>query len=164
MTRMPRAVVALLIAAASLALASPLTTATAGASLTRSGSPSGTQVKGTALADKFLRLLEAEDRAGLRRFLSPAFQLQRADGTYVNKAEYLAKPAIVESHQIDNVRATRVGDVIVVRFDLVVDATIDGLPQSIAPAPRLATFHKGPNGWQLLAYANFNTPAAEPAT
>jgi ketosteroid isomerase-like protein len=156
MTRPTRALAALFIATATLVLAVP---AGAGAP---AGPTSSIEAKGRDLSNRFLELLEAKDAAGLRRFLSPAFQLQRADGSYANKVEYLRAPAIVESHEIDNLRVTRDGDVMVVRFDLVVDATIDGQPQSTEPAPRLATFRKGAHGWQLVSYANFNVPAAEP--
>ena len=156
MNRRQRALVALGLLAASLASTGAVAAAATPTSST------ATETRARNLADRFLKLLEAKDLNGLQRFLSPAFQLQRADGTYANKAEYLRKPAIVESHEIDNVRATRVDGIIVTRFDLVVDATIDGKPQSTAPAPRLAIFRKGPDGWQLVAYANFNTPAAEP--
>jgi len=157
MTRPTRALAALAITAAALVLAVPAAGAGAPA-----GPTSSTEAKGRDLANRFLELLEAKDAAGLRRFLSPAFQLQRADGSYANKVEYLRAPAIVESHEIDDLRVTRTGDVIVARFDLVVDATIDGQPQSTEPAPRLATFRKGAHGWQLVSYANFNVPAAEP--
>jgi hypothetical protein len=122
--------------------------------------PSGsTQTQGEKLADQFLRVVKDKDAAGLRAFLSPAFQLQRADGTFANKAEYLKAPAVVESYEIDNLRATRAGNVIVARYDLIIDSTIDGQPQSTSPAPRLSTFVKGPKGWQIVAHANFNTPA-----
>jgi Domain of unknown function (DUF4440) len=121
--------------------------------------PAGSrQTDGAKLADQFLELLRDKDAAGLRRFLSPAFQLQRADGTFATKAEYLKAPAVVEAYQIDNLRATRSGSVIVARYDLVVDSTIDGQKQSTAPAPRLSVFVKGPKGWQIVAHANFNTP------
>ena len=52
---------------------------------------------------------------------------------------------------------------IVARYDLVADVTIDGVKQSTNPAPRLAVFVKAKDGWQIVAYANFNVPAAEPA-
>ena len=66
---------------------------------------------------------------------------------------------MVEAYQIDNLRATRAGNVIVARYDLVVDSTINGQKQSTTPAPRLSVFVKGPKGWQIAAHANFNPPA-----
>lgn len=153
-----RAARALTIALAISAVATLGAASSANAEASRAPSRS-TRTQGEKLADQFLGLLKDKDAAGLRRFLSPAFQLQRADGTFANKAEYLKAPAVVESYEIDNLRATRAGSVIVARYDLVVDATIDGQPQSTAPAPRLSAFVKGSKGWQIVAHANFNTPA-----
>jgi ketosteroid isomerase-like protein len=118
--------------------------------------------KGRQLVTKFLDLLKDQDLAGLRKFLSPAFQLQRADGSFANRAEYLKAPAVVKSHEIRNLRVTRAGDVIVTRYDLVIQSTVNGQPQSNEPAPRLSVFTKGKHGWQIVAHANFNVPAAEP--
>ena len=106
--------------------------------------------------------LESGDAAKLERLLSPAFQLQGADGGYLDKEEFLADPPSVESFEISNVQATRVGKVIVVRYDVEAVVTIDGVPQSRAPAPRLSVFVQGKQGWQLVAHANFNVPSEEP--
>jgi hypothetical protein len=119
--------------------------------------------KGRELVERFFDLLQDQDLAGLRRFLSPAFQLQRANGTFANKAEYLEEPAVVESYELRDLRVTRDGKVIVARYDVVADVTIDGQPQSTEPAPRLSVFTKGGRRWQILAHANFNVPAEEPA-
>jgi hypothetical protein len=143
-----------------VATALALAATAAGATATRAPSGSSTEAQAEKQATRFITLLQKNDLTGLKAFLSPAFQLQRADGTFVNKAEYLQKPSTVgPTFHLDNVRATRAGDVIVARFDLEVDAVINGQQQSTAPAPRLAVFVKGPKGWQLAAYANFNTPA-----
>ena len=126
--------------------------------------PPSTQ-KTTALAqrlvEKFFRILSPPDLPALRKFLSPAYLVQRANGTYVNKAETLENPSVLESYELSNLEATRTGPVIVARYDLVADVTIDGEKQSTEPAPRLAVFTKGEQGWQITAYANFNVPASE---
>ncbi|HEU0304488.1 MAG TPA: hypothetical protein VFR32_07905, partial [Gaiellaceae bacterium] len=41
------------------------------------------------LVVRFFKLVRDRDVAGLATFLSPAFQLQRADGSGAGKAEYL---------------------------------------------------------------------------
>ena len=120
--------------------------------------------KGTELVEEFFNLLLDEDEKGLAKFLSPAFQIQRADGSYLNRDEYLEAPAKVESYEIEDLRATKTGGVYVVRYDVVADVTIDGVQQSNAPAPRLSVFVKGKGGWQIVAHANFNVPEDEATT
>jgi hypothetical protein len=119
--------------------------------------------KAEDLTAKFLDLL-AEDTptAKLDAFLSPAFILLRADGTHADKAAYLENPSIVESYDITDVEARRTGRVIVARYTLVVDSTIDGQRQSGDPAPRLSVFVKGDAGWQLAAHSNFNSLVTDP--
>jgi len=120
--------------------------------------------KGTELVEKFFNLLVDKDTKGLAKFFSPAFQIQRADGSYLNREEYLDNPATVESYEISNLRATKAGNVYVVRYDVVADVTIDGVRQSGDPAPRLSVFVKGKKGWQIVAHANFNVPEEAPTT
>ena len=114
--------------------------------------------KGTELVEKFFTLLEKQDEKGLGRFVSPAFQIQRADGSSLDRDQYLANPATVEDFEITNVNATKTGNVYVVRYDAVGTITIDGVPQKTSPAPRLSVFVKTKKSWQIVAHANFNTP------
>jgi hypothetical protein len=121
-----------------------------------------TNEKAEQLVSKFLDLLaEDTDPADLEAFLSDAFLLQRADGTSDDKAAYVEEPAIVESYEISDLQATRSGPVIVARYTVVVDSTVDGREQSSDPAPRLSVFVKGEDGWQLAAHSNFNSIAPE---
>jgi len=104
-------------------------------------------------------LLQARDATGSAKFLSPSFQLQGADGGYLGRDEFLANPSQVQSYDLSNVRVTRAGNVIVARYDVAAVVTINGVPQSRAPAPRLSVFTKGKHGWQMVAHANFNVAA-----
>jgi hypothetical protein len=115
--------------------------------------------KGTVLVGRFFDLLQARDATGLAKFLSPSFQLQGADGGYLGRDEFLANPSQVQSYDLSNVRVTRAGNVIVARYDVAAVVTINGVPQSRAPAPRLSVFTKGKHGWQMVAHANFNVAA-----
>ena len=136
----------------------------AGSALAADAPPSTkkTTTQAHRLLERFFGLLSPPDVPALRNFLSSAFVVQRANGTSATKAEYLANPSVLESFDLKNLEATRTGPVIVARYDLVADVTIDGAKQSTAPAPRLAVFVKGEQGWQIVAYANFNVPEAEP--
>ena len=110
------------------------------------------------LASEFLRLLQAKDAAGLRAFLSPAFLLQRADGTWLGKEAYLANPAVVESYTVSEVDGTRTKNVRVIRYTVQTRQTIDGQQVSADPVPRISTYVKRKRTWQLVAHANFNAP------
>jgi hypothetical protein len=136
----------LLVLAAVLATAAP-------AQAALRGNPSDKR-----LASEFLRLLHAEDTAGLRAFLSPAFLIQRADGSWLTKAQYLEAPAKIESYTVSEVHGTRTGDTRVVRYTVQTMQTIDGQPFSADPVPRLSTFVKRRGAWRLVSHANFNAP------
>jgi hypothetical protein len=107
------------------------------------------------LASELARLLKERDMKGLDEFLSPAFQLQRTDGSYVKKAEYLQKPAQVDDFELLEVSGTRYGNTRIIRFVARVVAVINGQRTGDAPSPRLATFVWNGTRWQLAAYANY---------
>ena len=52
---------------------------------------------GKALVTRYFTLIRKKDTAGLDKMLSPAFQLERADGTGLGKTEYLQKLPTVTS-------------------------------------------------------------------
>lgn len=113
------------------------------------------------LATIFLSLLKAKDTPGLNRLLDPAFLLQRGQGDYLTKKEYLANPSVVEDFSVSNIVVTTnaLKTVKVVRFDAQNIQTIDGVPVPATPIPRLSTFAKNKNGvWRLIAHANFVAP------
>lgn len=113
------------------------------------------QVSDAELISEFFELVQAEDLEGLDEYLSPAFQLQRADGSHATKEKYLENPAVIEDFEIVDVEGTRVGDVRVIRSSFVAIETIDGRPVSTDPAPRLSTFVWNGDRWQIVAHANF---------
>jgi len=110
------------------------------------------------LASEFLRLLKAEDTPGLKRFLDPAFLLQRANGDYLTKPQYLADQAVVEDFRIRGVVGKRSGNVRVIRFEANNIQTIDGVPVPAAWIPRISTFTKAGGAWRLIGHANFTDP------
>ena len=115
---------------------------------------------GEKLVTKFLTLLQSGDTKGLAAFLDPAFQLQRADGTGVNRAEYLANPAKVSSFKLGpDLVTVQHRDALTVRWQLEVDVSIDGTQYRTTEAPRLSTFRWDGRQWRLVSHANFNVPA-----
>ncbi|MGH3028616.1 MAG: nuclear transport factor 2 family protein, partial [Gaiellaceae bacterium] len=105
---------------------------------------------------KFFKLIQDRDVVGLVTFLSPAFQVQRADGSGTGKAEYLDRLAMVRKFRLSNLRATRAGTTLVVRYLATVEGLVNGKPYTPGPAPRLSVFHWTGKRWQLAAHANFN--------
>lgn len=144
MSRLVR-VIALALALSALALP-------ASASAQRPG-PLGRQ-----LVRRFLNDLQRTNRADLRRFLSPAFQLQRADGSHQTKPDVIKNPTKIRSYTLRGFQVTTDANALVVTFQLSVNETINGKPFKTGFAPRIATFVSLAKGWQLIEYANFNTP------
>jgi uncharacterized protein DUF4440 len=143
-----------------LALAVLALIAAPGATATRSagGPPPRSDPTSTArqLVNRFFVLLAHKDRAGLQRFLSPAFQVQRADGSGAEKKDYLANLATINQFHITQLRATRADGTLVVRYLAQVEGVINGKPYTPGPAPRLSVFVWNGKRWQLAAHANFN--------
>jgi hypothetical protein len=105
---------------------------------------------------RFFVLIQKKDATGLDAFLSPAFQVQRADGTASGKAEYLRKLPDVEKFYISGLHASQAGGTLVVRYLARVVGTVNGKPYTPGPAPRLSVFTWNGTRWQLAAHANFN--------
>jgi Domain of unknown function (DUF4440) len=110
----------------------------------------------TPLVHRFFALIVDKNVDGLRRFLSPAFQVQYADGTSREKKEYLTKLAVIEKFTLTNLRATQAGGTLVVRYLADVTGVVNGRPYTPGPAPRLSVFSWNGRRWQLAAHANFN--------
>ena len=105
---------------------------------------------------RYFTLLQKKDVAGLHRFLSPAFQVQRADGTASEKADYLKKLPDVRKFSLSKFRATQQGATLVVRYLAVVTGTVNGKAYTPGPAPRLSVFSWDGGHWRLAAHSNFN--------
>ena len=108
------------------------------------------------LVNRFFVLLVHKDRAELQHFLSPAFQVQRADGSGGGKKEYLANLATINHFHITQLRATQARGTLVVRYLAEVKGVVNGKPYTPGPAPRLSVFAWTGKRWQLAAHANFN--------
>jgi ketosteroid isomerase-like protein len=95
------------------------------------------------------------DPAQLAAILAPEFQIQRADGTGLDKTGYVdGGGANLVDYQLRDVVATEDEDILVVRYLLVVSETISGQPVE-AEAPRLTVFRRDGDRWLVVAHANF---------
>lgn len=116
---------------------------------------------GRELADRFLRLIQQKDMAGLQSFLSDAFIIQRAEGMHYTKSEYLQRLPELGPYTISDVQARQHDNTLVVRYSLSVQQVVEGRPYRTEPAPRLSTFVWADGRWQMTSHANFNTPAPQ---
>src|SRR5690348_7506608 len=92
------------------------------------------------LVNRFFDLIEHNDVKRLQRFLSPAFQLERADGSGGTKAEYLANLPTITKFSISDVVATQTGSVLIARYQATIEGVVNGKPATPGPAPRLSVF------------------------
>jgi hypothetical protein len=108
------------------------------------------------LVNRFWVLLTRKDRAALQRFLSPAFQVQRADGSGAGKKAYVANLPTINHFAITKLRVTHARGTLVVRYLATAEGVVNGKPYTPGPAPRLSVFAWNATRWQLAAHANFN--------
>jgi hypothetical protein len=111
---------------------------------------------GKSLVTQFFTLVQKKDAAGLGKMLSPAFQLERADGSGAGKTEYLKSLPTVTSFALSDFSAQRSGSVLVVRYLATATGVVNDKPYTPGPAPRLSVFVRNGKRWQIIAHANFN--------
>ena len=96
------------------------------------------------------------DPAQVEKVLAPEYQILRSDGAGYLKTDYLnALPKQKIRSKFSNIVATAAGDVLVIRYTIETDQTIDGKPVQ-AVAPRLSVFRKEAGVWLMSAHANFS--------
>jgi hypothetical protein len=117
-----------------------------------------TKTQAKKLAKQFFTLLKGKSTPALKRYLSPAFLLQRADGSTANRTEYLKSVTNVKSFTLDRFKVTKSGDTISATYWATTDQIVDGKEYLKDPAPRLSVWQWDGKGWHLLAHANFNAP------
>jgi hypothetical protein len=108
------------------------------------------------LVNRFFVLIQEKDVAGLKKFLSPAFQLERADGTGTGRADYLANLPTLSTFEIASLTAEQSRSVLVARYLATATGLVNGKPYTPGPAPRLSVFTWTGSSWAIAAHANFN--------
>lgn len=115
--------------------------------------------------------LEAEARAALTRvfdalatgdpekvrpLLAPEFQIVRASGAAYEKESYLALsiPKIESKPAFRDLVVTRNGDIVVTRLMIEIEEYLDG-KKAESRSQQLIVFRVTPDGWQVVASANF---------
>lgn len=92
----------------------------------------------------------------VREHLAPEFQILRSDGKGYDEAEYVAGglPKIDSIISVQDVVATEHGNLMVVRYVLSLNATVDGKAEQRS-APRLTVFRRDGDRLLVVAHANF---------
>ena len=125
--------------------------------------PAATTEVAQELTNEFITLLQKKDTSGLTDYLDQSFMIQRADGSFATKQDYLINLPTIGDFTINNVAFKQTGDSLVVRWELTVVQTINGQQYRDTPAPRLSTFVYVDDGWRMMSHANFNAPATAEA-
>jgi hypothetical protein len=148
MLRRSRSLTAAVCAAGALVLAGPA----------QAGASNSALALGRHLVKRFFSDAEHSNIADLDRFLSPAFQVQRADGSRETKTSFIIRLPTIRSFKLRRFQVTATGHVVVATYESSVDEVIGGRQFRSGFAPRISVFVKGPRGWQMVAHSNFNKP------
>ncbi len=99
----------------------------------------------------------AKAEARLRAFVSPAFIIQRNDGTRSGWPAYLTTHPIITDYAFTIARAQYRAPVMTVVVAISrTTQLVNGQPVVSAPAANLASYVWTPRGWQITAYASFD--------
>jgi len=105
--------------------------------------------------DPWADALFGGDPQKVAEVLAPEFQIVRSDGTGFDRASYLKSlPRQNARSKFKNIVATGTGDLLVLRYMIETDQTING--QGVeAVSPRLSVFRRDAGRWLMVAHANF---------
>lgn len=105
--------------------------------------------------DPWADALLTGDPAVIEKVLAPEFQILRSNGSGYDKASYLKSlPRQRVRSKFSGIVATGAGDVMVLRYHIDTDQTIEGKKVKDI-SPRLSVFRKVGDRWLISAHANF---------
>ncbi|MEM7023071.1 MAG: nuclear transport factor 2 family protein [Pseudomonadota bacterium] len=112
----------------------------------------------TSALNDFIGAVASQDIAKIEAVLAPEYQIMRANGTGFSRADYLQGQfaAVDETFQwqFEDLVATTADNVLVVRYMLEIEETIEG--RGVARrAPRITVFRRVGDKWLVSAHANF---------
>ena len=124
----------------------------------------GLAALGTRLTEEWMRAIAAADAAALGRIMHEGFQRVGYDGACDRAAELAAVAAMgARDPKVTDVKATRVGDALVVTCQAAVAQTVGGAALDAKPASRIGVWVPAAEGWKLAAWASLHMPATRPA-
>jgi len=105
--------------------------------------------------DPWADALLTGDPAVIEKVLAPEFQILRSDGSGHDKTSYLKSlPRQRVRSKFSDVIATGTADVMVLRYHIDTDQTIEG-KEVKGISPRLSVFRRDGDRWLISAHANF---------
>ena len=113
---------------------------------------------GLALMNAYSQLVVDKDKPALAALLCQAFQIQRADGSHANRAQYLANLPDLRTYAYADVTQGRSSGIVTVRMQATLTLYVNGAMYNPAPAPQLVVFRWMNARWMLVAQGNFNLP------
>lgn len=115
---------------------------------------------GYQLVNRLLHDLQTGDKADLNRLLAPSFLRQRADGTFQDKAEYMASPPPVAAYSLATSVSAYFRGAITTRWEMAWSESSPTIAVGAPIAPQLTTFAWTRAGWRVTSQANFATASA----
>lgn len=116
---------------------------------------------GLEVVTGWVSIISSADEEKIARTLAPEYQIQRAGGVGYDRDAYLAHglPTISSDTppRVEIVEVTGDEDLMVVRWALTIDATVEG-GHITRQAPRLTVFRRENEKWMAVAHANFAVP------
>jgi hypothetical protein len=121
-----------------------------------------TQLTGYQMVQRFMRVLQAHDPTRLSTLLAPSFIVQRANGTWAAKAQYMRDfpTLIIHTFTILESHSTYSHGALTVRWSVTTKEVLPGTPVGPDASPRLSTFVWTSAGWKMTSHGNFNPPVA----
>jgi hypothetical protein len=105
--------------------------------------------------DPWADALFTGDPVAIEKVLAPEFQILRSDGSGHDKTSYLKSlPRQKIRSQFSDIVATGTADVMVLRYRIETDQTIEGKAVK-GISPRLSVFRLEAGRWLISAHANF---------
>lgn len=105
----------------------------------------------------WLDAVATNEEARVAAVLAPEFQILRSDGRGYDRTDYLATGRSQQARPPvpRDLLATEADGILVVRYILDVEQTVEGGGTVIGAAPRLTVFRKIDGHWMVVAHANF---------
>ena len=115
------------------------------------------QQTGERLVRQLFTDLQAGNIDAVEKMMSPAFQSAHKDGARDRGQQVeLMKNLDLSPFEIDNVKVTRKGHVMVVTYTVNAAESFTGKRFEKIPAERLSVFHLTRDGWRWIAHANLH--------
>jgi len=114
-------------------------------------------LEGENLYRQFISEIVGQNWLAVEAMISPSFQSVHSDGARDQVAELvLIKDVNLGTYTLHDFKVTKANNYLIVTSWISIEETINSERLSTKSSPRLSVWDKTPNGWQLIALANFN--------